>query len=359
MARKKDLPNRGLPAPVVIAGMAGVRIFVGSLAAPPWPIVRTVARSAGCYYATRAMNRKRLDRARTHLRMAFPDASPERVEQLAVESYQHLFLLGAEMARSPRTMSTDSVLGHVEFHNVERGLNAIVSGRPCILMTGHCGNWEVLATTAALLGIPMHAIYRPMDFEPLDRWIRRERSRPGVIMVDKFGAMHQLPKLMEQGACPAFVADQNAGDRGVFVPYFGRLASSYKSIGLLAMKFGAVIICGAAHRIPSSDGDTRYRFTIHDTFGPEDWSEHPDPVFYLTARYRRALETAVREAPEQYLWMYRIWKSRPRHERLDKPFPDKLREHLRLLPWMTEEEAAAIEERSERDRAIVREGGLI
>ncbi|MFI4917646.1 MAG: lysophospholipid acyltransferase family protein [Phycisphaerales bacterium JB060] len=359
MRRKKNLPNQGLPAPVVISAMAGVRIFVGSLAAPPWPAVRAAARSSGCYYATRPMNRKRLDRARSHLRVAFPDASPQRVEQLAVEAYQHLFLLGAEMARGPRTMSTDSVLGHVEFQNVQRGLDAIVSGRPCILMTGHCGNWEVLATTAALLGIPMHAIYRPMDFEPLDRWIRRERSRPGVIMVDKFGAMHQLPRLMEQGACPAFVADQNAGDRGVFVPYFGRLASSYKSIGLLAMKFGATIICGAAHRIPSSDGDTRYRFTIHDTFGPQDWSEHPDPVFYLTARYRRALEMAVRQAPEQYLWMYRIWKSRPRHERLDRPFPDKLREHLRLLPWMTGDEVERIEDRSERDRAVVKDGGII
>ncbi|UYV11206.1 MAG: lysophospholipid acyltransferase family protein [Phycisphaera sp.] len=359
MPGKKHKPNRGLPTPIVLGGMAGVRIGVGALAAPTWPITQSFVRAAGCYYATRSKNSKRLERARGHLRVAFPEAGPERVDQLAIEAYQHLLLLGAEIARSPRTMSTDSVLRHVEFRGVEKGLNAIVSGRPCILMTGHCGNWEVLATTAALLGIPMHAIYRPMEFEPLDNWIRRERSRPGVIMVDKFGAMHQLPKLMEQGACPGFVADQNAGDRGVFVPYFGRLASSYKSIGLLALKFNATIICGAAHRVPSPDGDTHYRFAIHDTFGPEEWSQHPDPVFYLTARYRRALETAVREVPEQYLWMYRIWKSRPRHERLDKPFPDKLREHLRLLPWMTEDEAARIEDRSERDRAILREGGMI
>lgn len=339
--------------------MAGVRIGVGALATPPWSLALPAVRAAGCYYATRNHNGKRLERARSHLRVAFPEASAQRVEQLAIEAYQHLLLLGAEIARGPRTMSIDSVLGHVEFRNVEMGLHAIVSGRPCILMTGHCGNWEVLATTAALLGIPMHAIYRPMDFEPLDRWIRRERSRPGIVMVDKFGAMHQLPRLMEQGACPAFVADQNAGDRGVFVPYFGRLASSYKSIGLLALKFDATIICGAAHRIPSVDGDTRYRFTIHDTFGPEDWSTHPDPVFYLTARYRRALEIAVREAPEQYLWMYRIWKSRPRHERLDKPFPAKLSEQLRLLPWMTEDEVQRIEARSEQDRVILKEGGII
>ena len=334
--------------------MAGIRIGVGSLAALTWPMAWGAARAAGSYYATRAMNTKRLERAREHLRIAYPRASASEVDRLAVASYQHLFLLGAEIARGPRTMSTDSVLEHVEFHNVEAGLNAIVAGKPCLLLTGHCGNWEVLATAVALLGIPMHTIYRPLDFEPLDDWIRRERSRPGMIMVDKFGAMQQLPKLMEQGACPAFAADQNAGERGVFVPYFGRLVSSYKSIGLLALKYGATIICGAAHRAHRSDGHMRYRFTIHDVFGPEEWSTHPNPLFYLTARYRRAIEQAVREAPEQYLWMYRIWKSRPRHERLDKPFPEKLREDLRLLPWMTEDEAVRIEERSEIDRASLR-----
>jgi len=336
--------------------MAGVRAAVAAIAAPTWSMAWDMTRFSGSYYATRAMNGVRLRRARDHLRIAFPDASEAEVEKLAIAAYQHLFMLGAEIARSPRTMNIDSVLDYVEFSNVSKGLEAIVSGRPCILMTGHCGNWEVLAITAALLGIPMHAIYRPMDFEPLDNWIRRERSRPGLIMLDKFGAMHQLPKLMEQGACPAFVADQNAGDRGVFVPYFGRLASSYKSIGLLAMKFNATIICGAAHRRHGADGTMRYRFTIHDTFGPEDWATHPDPVFYLTARYRRALEIAVREAPEQYLWMYRIWKSRPRHERLDKPFPDKLRENLSLLPWMTDDELQRIIERSEYDRRALHGG---
>jgi len=353
---KKHLPNRGLPTPVVLGGMAGVRAAVAAIAAPTWSMAWDMTRFSGSYYATRAMNGVRLRRARDHLRIAFPDASEAEVEKLAIAAYQHLFMLGAEIARSPRTMNIDSVLDYVEFSNVSKGLEAIVSGRPCILMTGHCGNWEVLAITAALLGIPMHAIYRPMDFEPLDNWIRRERSRPGLIMLDKFGAMHQLPKLMEQGACPAFVADQNAGDRGVFVPYFGRLASSYKSIGLLAMKFNATIICGAAHRRHGADGTMRYRFTIHDTFGPEDWATHPDPVFYLTARYRRALEIAVREAPEQYLWMYRIWKSRPRHERLDKPFPDKLRENLSLLPWMTDDELQRIIERSEYDRRALHGG---
>jgi hypothetical protein len=74
-------------------------------------------------------------------------------------------------------------------------------------------------------------------------------------------------------------------------------------------------------------------------------------VFYIAARYRRALEDAIREAPEQTLWMHRFWKSRPRHEREGKPFPKALVQKLSELPWMTDGELGRIIARSERDAA--------
>src|SRR5690606_3396992 len=108
-----------------------------------------------------------------------------------------------------------------------------------------------------------------------------------------------------------FVADQNAGDRGLHVPYFGRLASSYKSIALLAVQHNATVIVGQARRIAAGAGaprGVRYRIELQDVFGPRDWAGFDDPMFYVTARYRRGLEQLVRAAPEQYLWMHRIWK---------------------------------------------------
>jgi hypothetical protein len=43
----------------------------------------------------------------------------------------------------------------------------------------------------------------------------------------------------------------------------------------------------------------------------------------------------VRSAPEQYFWMHRIWRSRPAHERMGKPFPEALEAKLRNLPWLS------------------------
>ncbi len=56
--------------------------------------------------------------------------------------------------------------------------------------------------------------------------------------------------------------------------------------------------------------------------------------------------------------MHRIWKSRPRHERLDKPFPGALKDKLRSLPWMTEDEIERLVEQSDRDRAMLARLGV-
>ncbi len=56
--------------------------------------------------------------------------------------------------------------------------------------------------------------------------------------------------------------------------------------------------------------------------------------------------------------MHRIWKSRPRHERLNKPFPDTLRRKLEELPWMDAEAVERIVGQSDRDRAFLAERGI-
>jgi KDO2-lipid IV(A) lauroyltransferase len=326
----------------------------------PYATIHAAA-SLGRGLATARWNRKRLDRARSNLRVAFPHWTDDEIHACAVASYEHLMMLGAEIAYAPRLLTQDGWPRRVLLGVIGPRVDALLSGRPVILITGHCGNWEVLGFTVALLGFPLHALYRPLDLTPLDRWVRTTRQRRGLSLVDKFGAVYRLPDLMRAGAPIGFVADQNGGDRGVFTPFFGRLASTYKSIGLLALQFNADVLCGVARRLTLAEARTlrrcdtgwdrgfQYAFEITDHFGPADWSTHSDPLFYLTARYRMAVELMVRNAPEQYLWMHRIWRSRPRHERLGRPFPDQLLDKIRQLPWADEALIARVQDHSERD----------
>lgn len=321
-----------------------------------------LARLAGRRFALTSINRRRFERALVNLRVAFPEWSEDRRRQCAVEGYEHLFMLAVETAYAPRLITPDGAPPHVQLGNLANGMECLLGQGPCLLITGHCGNWELLGYKLALLGLPMHALYRPLDLKPLDRWARETRGRQGLVLVDKFGAARELPRLLERSAPVGFVADQNGGDRGLFVPFFGRLASSYKTIGLLAMRHGAPLVCGHARRLEAGDpgvcptaqrGAFRYVLDIVDVIRPDDWVDQPDPLFYITARYRRAIEAMVRRAPDQYLWMHRYWKSRPRHERLGREIPASLVTKIEQLPWMTQEDVRRVVEWSRRDAAAL------
>jgi KDO2-lipid IV(A) lauroyltransferase len=85
-----------------------------------------------------------------------------------------------------------------------------------------------------------------------------------------------------------------------------------------------------------------------DIIRPKDWESQEDPLYYITARYNRAIERMIRAAPEQYLWVHRRWKSRPKHERVGSPMPDRLRRKIASLPWIDEAMLAELERPLER-----------
>jgi KDO2-lipid IV(A) lauroyltransferase len=333
------------------------------------------ARGLGSLYPS--ISPSRFGRAVANLRDAFPEWTPEQHRRCAVASYQHLFQIGVEVLFAPRLITPEGFPNHLYFTHVEKPVRTLLKQGPCILISGHCGNWELIGSAISMLGFPMHAVYRPLDLRPLDAWLYDTRARRGLTLVSKFGAVRSLPPVLRRGEPVGLVADQSGGDRGLFTPFFGRLTSTYKSIGLLAMQTNARIICGVARRLrideEPSDGPwasvtarrqgprspMRYSVELIDEFGPEDWQGQPDPLYYLTARYRRAIEQMVRRAPEQYFWMHRIWRSRPAHERLNKPFPPHLRDKLASLPWMSAGDVDAIVQRSEQDRAAIAAGKAV
>ncbi|MBC7773141.1 MAG: lysophospholipid acyltransferase family protein [Pyrinomonadaceae bacterium] len=347
-----------------------------------------MARSAARAFASAAFNRKRLQRAQDNLAVAFPDWSAEHRREYSIKAYEHMFTLFVETIAMPRLLSEDGWARHVRLGAMQDSVRELLSrvapqsgpNKPCVLITGHTGNWELIGYTMALLGFPMHALFRPADIRPVDRWLRTTRQSRGLVLVDKFGAAQSLPKLLDQGFPVGFVADQNGGHRGLFVPYFDRLASAYKSIGLLALKYDTPIVCGQARRLvwerdavasrekPLDDSmpsagqvgfdawrgePFRYQIDVVDVIHPADWVDQPDPLFYVTARYRRAIETMVRRAPEQYLWMHRCWKSRPRHEHQGRPIPSSMMAKIEALPWMTPEKIRRLIEWTRRDAAAL------
>ena len=179
------------------------------------------------------------------------------------------------------------------------------------MLTGHYGNWEILGYVLATLGFESTAVARPLDNPYINEWVFGVRERQGQKVVGKKGATHEITGLLGSGGAVGFVADQNAGHKGIFVDFFGRKASTYKSIGLLAMQYEVPVLIGYSRRI---DGRFRFKLATQDIIWPADWKDQPDPLVYITQRYTKAIEDFVREDPSQYLWLHRRWKTRPKGE---------------------------------------------
>ncbi len=121
-----------------------------------------------------------------------------------------------------------------------------------------------------------------------------------------------MPEIVKRGSTIGFIADQDAGRKGIFVDFFGRKASTYKSIGLLAITYNLPIIVGCTRRV----GNRFYfNYVLSRIIFPHEWANQEDPLTWVSAAYTKAIEDFVREDPTQYWWVHRRWKTRPKEER--------------------------------------------
>lgn len=277
-----------------------------------WPVGVNlrVARFIGdCLYQ---IDRKHRQRAIANLRRSFPDMSEEQAQHLARRSMQQLVMLAVEVLFTTRLIRLDTWTRHVELENFREVVDLLVRGRRgMVMLTGHYGNWEILGYILATLGFETTSVARPLDNPYINEWLLGVRQRQGQRIIAKKGATEEVTEVLAAGGTVGFIADQNAGPKGIFVDFFGRAASTYKSIGLLAMEYEVPVVIGYARRI--GDG-FRFAMGVQDIIHPGDWQQEADPLRYITQRYTKAIEEVVRKDPGQYLWVHRRWKTRPKGE---------------------------------------------
>lgn len=248
-------------------------------------------------------------RAREHLRMAFGESMSEReIERLTRKSMQQMTMMAMELLFTPRLINEWTWARHVELKNLKEALDILLDGRGAIMLTGHYGNWELLGFMLAALGFKVTAVMRPLDNPFLNDYLMSARQARGLQLLYKKGATQSAEDILSSGGTLCFIADQNAGHKGMFVDFFGVQASTYKSIGLLAIRHNLPVIIGYARR---KSPRFEYEIGVNRIIRPEEWKDQADELRWLTQEYTAAIEQFVREAPEQYLWIHRRWKSRP------------------------------------------------
>ncbi len=244
-----------------------------------------------------------------NLRHAFPQLSLQQRRRLARRMWEHLFLLILEVAHTPRKIHETNWRKYIRADQVAKLVRRLMEDRPTIIVTGHFGNFEIGGYLLALFGFPSYTVARTLDNPYLDRFLQSFRGATGQHIIPKNGGYEQILEVLGGGGVMAFLVDQAAGPKDCWVDFFGRPASTYKAIALLALQHDAPIcVCYTRRR----ERPMEFELVCSATADPRDADSRLGTIHGLTQWYTSHLEDAIRLCPEQYWWIHRRWKQKPR-----------------------------------------------
>lgn len=246
----------------------------------------------------------RRDRRRTleHLAIAYPDMAESARRRLGRACFAHfgttlfecLYLMGVEWAAAQR---------HVRVEGWETIESLRAAGRQILILTGHCGNWELLAATISCRGLPLAVVARQGQDARLDCLLVGLRERFGTTTIARgtAGAARDLLRALRGGGALGMLIDQDTQVEGAWVPFFGRPAFTPLGAAQIGARRGVAVVPSFIER--RDDGS--HLATFHPPL------ELPDDAVLATALMTRTIEEQVRRRPEQWVWMHRRWRTQP------------------------------------------------
>jgi heptosyltransferase-2 len=234
--------------------------------------------------------------------IAFGDEkSPREIRRIVRRHFQRLganLLSGLKLAAMP----LEKVRERVKIENAEAPERELRSGRPVVFVLSHIGNWELQAQMSPPVTafVRNSTIYQPLANRFIDRHVRALRARAGVELFDRREGFQKAIELLRQGGAIGILSDQHAGDQGLWVPFFGKLASTTSLPALLSKRTGAALLGTAIY----TEGPGRWRMVFADRIDAAG-----DSVEAMTAKANELIETQIRRAPEDGFWLHNRWKT--------------------------------------------------
>ena len=240
------------------------------------------------------------------LAFALPELSDAERLHIANGMYRSFGRTLAEFARLP-LLTPENISSQMEFHGLDVMRAAIAEGKGIIGVSGHLGNWEWMGAGTALSGIPLTYIVASQSNKLVEERMDTLRKGCGIEIVNRNdNAAKGTLRALRNGRLVAILCDQDAHSEGVFVPFFGRLASTPRGAMVFALRTGAPVIFNEGVRIGQNFQMTYERMDLSGL--PE---EHEAAVTEGMKRITARLEQSIRAHHEQWLWLHRRWKTRP------------------------------------------------
>lgn len=233
------------------------------------------------------------------------NVSETQAAALTRAMFEHLGKVGMEWIHKDKLLDEHPDLQLSEQHRLLFE-QALAEENGLVAITGHIGNWELLAQMVAKAGFPVVSVARPTYDPRLTRWIHQLRSTQGmkVLWRGSSSSPREILRVFRDNQILGMLIDQDTKVQSAFVPFFNKPAATPTAAATLALRKKTPIIIGWLHRTESG-------------FKPHFERYHYDPsgdpradVLQITAEVTQRLEFAIRQYPEQWVWLHKRWKTR-------------------------------------------------
>ena len=265
----------------------------------------SVARACGALVGRGVMSiwPRRRSICRGNLSRAFPEWSSQRINSTTSDVFQNLGRTTFEILRI--THSTSRRLTNLVDSPPLRVLEDVCAkGKGGLLVSGHIGNWELLAGWIRAMGFPLDVVVKPMRNPLSDAFYNQRRKELNLGIIHTQVATKGIVQAVRQKHLVAILADQYAGEDGVDVTFFGRKVSTPRGPAALSLKFGCPILSGIMVR--TADG--RFKVEIDPPLVHEPSGDHENDILEITQAFTARIENHIRRYPEQWLWTHRRWR---------------------------------------------------
>lgn len=231
-----------------------------------------------------------------------------RIRQTALQMFQHMGMSLMEFLRFRKTdpARLDDL---IRVEGEENAKAAMAAGKGVIAITAHYGNFELFGAAFARKGYPLSVIARDADDGPTNDFVNGLRERMGYRVFPRRNAARQSIAVLRRNEVLGILPDQN-DLTGIFVPFLGRMAATATGPAYMALRTGATVVPAFIHREP----DNTHVVRIHSLIPYAVTGDVHADVTALTLSINQAIEAAIREHPEQWLWLHNRWKTRPPEE---------------------------------------------
>jgi KDO2-lipid IV(A) lauroyltransferase len=250
-------------------------------------------------------DRHRIDR---HLRLAFgPDCPGPRREVIGRSFFVNTGRNLVDIARLGKHFDSE-FRSIVQVEGLEHFDRCYREGKGVIGVTGHIGNFELLAGFVAAQGYEVAVIGRELYDERLDRLLTDNRRALGLTNIATTDSPRRLVKWLKEGKSLGVLIDTDSVRvRSMFVPSFGRLSNTPVGQTIMGLKLGAAFVPMACLR---TAGD-RYRLVIKPKIEIQPSGDFRRDIYEVTCRCTEALEEIIRAYPDQWIWLHNRWHTRP------------------------------------------------